>query len=290
MVRFGPFTFDPDSGDLERDGAVERISPQAAHVLRLFLERPGAVISRGELKDRIWPDTTVEFDQGLSFCIRQLRVALGDDASNPRYIETLPKRGYRFLAPVIDPVRTHASNADHDALAKVAQPVSPGRPRSRVGWFIGGASILALAAVIAANAATERQPTPIAIVPFDADSSSLPSIEYRDRLAEAIVERLTNGGGTAVSVMGPSTTRRFRSRSPVDSIRTLTGAEYALSGVVRARGSGYEVFAQLIRAADRGHVWVARWPDSTGAGSSALGERIADSVRRVLVESRPPAR
>ena len=75
-------------------------APQVAAVLDLLVRRPGEVVTRGELRDALWPDTTVEFDQGLNFCIRQLRMALSDDAAQPKYIETLPKRGYRFVGRV----------------------------------------------------------------------------------------------------------------------------------------------------------------------------------------------
>src|SRR6476661_8471128 len=98
-VRFGPFVFDPSTGELTGGGAPTRLAPQVAAVLDLLIRRPGEVVTRGELRDALWPDTTVEFDQGLNFCIRQLRVALSDDAAQPKYIETLHRRGYRFIAP-----------------------------------------------------------------------------------------------------------------------------------------------------------------------------------------------
>src|SRR5437879_2015085 len=100
MFRFGPFEFDPRSGELSRGGATVRLTPQSAAVLAQLLEAKGEVVTREELRNRIWPDTTVEFDQGISFCIRQIRLSLGDDAARPTYVETLPRRGYRFLPTV----------------------------------------------------------------------------------------------------------------------------------------------------------------------------------------------
>src|SRR5579862_4576733 len=100
LRHFGDCSFDAASGELKRGDVITRLQPQVAAVLEIFLERAGAVVTRAELQERLWPDTTVEFDDGLNFCIRQLRVALGDDANAPTYIETLPKRGYRFL-PVV---------------------------------------------------------------------------------------------------------------------------------------------------------------------------------------------
>src|ERR1051325_8897563 len=99
--QFGPFTFDLASGDLTQNGrGTTRLQPQVAALLAALLERAGDVVSRSDLRTRLWPDTTVDFDDGLNFCVRQLRVALGDDAAAPVYVETLPRRGYRFVAPV----------------------------------------------------------------------------------------------------------------------------------------------------------------------------------------------
>src|SRR5438876_8961996 len=100
LYRFDTFTFDPASGELQGAAGVTRLQPQVAALLTVLLEHAGTVVTRAELQARLWPDTTVDFDDGLNFCVRQLRVALGDDANAPKYVETLPRRGYRFVAPV----------------------------------------------------------------------------------------------------------------------------------------------------------------------------------------------
>jgi DNA-binding winged helix-turn-helix (wHTH) protein/Tol biopolymer transport system component len=101
-LRFGNFEFDPQSGKLHRDNLLIRIQPQPLRVLGVLLEKPGEIVSRDELQSRIWDQATfVEFDQGLNYCIRQIRLALHDDAAAPVYIETLKRQGYRFIAPVI---------------------------------------------------------------------------------------------------------------------------------------------------------------------------------------------
>ena len=100
-VRFGDFEFNSLSGKLFLDGISVKIQPQPLRVLAVLLERPGGIVSREQLRTRVWGNATfVEFDQGLNYCIRQIRVALGDEASKPHYIETLPKQGYRFIASV----------------------------------------------------------------------------------------------------------------------------------------------------------------------------------------------
>lgn len=101
-LRFGVFEFDNASGELYRDGKVQpRIREQALQILLMLLERPRVLVTREELRDRLWSsDTFVDFDHGLNTAINQLRSALGDSAANPRFIQTLPRRGYRFIAPV----------------------------------------------------------------------------------------------------------------------------------------------------------------------------------------------
>jgi DNA-binding winged helix-turn-helix (wHTH) protein len=101
IVEFHEFEFDAETGELWKAGAAVKLQPQPAKILALLAGRPGQLVTRDEIRDRIWgKDTFVEFDQSLNFCIRQLRTALGDTADTPRYIETLPRRGYRFIAPV----------------------------------------------------------------------------------------------------------------------------------------------------------------------------------------------
>jgi TolB-like protein/Flp pilus assembly protein TadD len=101
QVRFGPFEFDPRSLDLRRSGRPIRLAPQPAHVLGTLLARPGEMVTREELRQELWShDTFVDFEAGLNYCLGRLRAVLGDDARKPTFIETLPRRGYRFIAPV----------------------------------------------------------------------------------------------------------------------------------------------------------------------------------------------
>jgi DNA-binding winged helix-turn-helix (wHTH) protein/Tol biopolymer transport system component len=138
-LRFGNYELDVRAGKLSRDGIPVKIQPQPLRVLSVLLEHPGETVSREELRSRIWGDATfVEFDQGLNYCIRQIRLALRDDAVAPVYIETLPKQGYRFIAPVTGD------------LAETPIPPAPvsASPKSR-GWLIAG--VFALLAVAGAS-------------------------------------------------------------------------------------------------------------------------------------------
>jgi DNA-binding winged helix-turn-helix (wHTH) protein len=100
-VRFGAFSADLTSGQLFKQGRRIKLQQQPFQVLAMFLERPSEVVTRDELQKRLWPaDTFVDFDHGVNIAINKLREALGDSAEEPRFIETLPRLGYRFISPI----------------------------------------------------------------------------------------------------------------------------------------------------------------------------------------------
>src|SRR5215203_4681014 len=104
LVRFGVFELDLNTGELRKAGARINLPEQPFQVLEALLQRPGDLVSRDELRQRLWPgETFVDFDQGLNAAVRRLRDALGDSAHTPRFVETLPRRGHRFIAPLTPP-------------------------------------------------------------------------------------------------------------------------------------------------------------------------------------------
>src|SRR5712671_5940619 len=110
VIRFGPFELDLGTGELRKHGLKTRLQQQPFRVLALLLEHPGEVVTREELRQVIWPaGTFVEFDVGLDAAIHKLRNALGDSAEQPRLVETLPRRGYRFIAAVEDVATAEAA-------------------------------------------------------------------------------------------------------------------------------------------------------------------------------------
>jgi DNA-binding winged helix-turn-helix (wHTH) protein len=98
VVRFGIFEVDLRAGELRKSGLKLKLSGQPFQVLTILLEHPGEVVTREELQQRLWPDTFVDAERGLNTAINKIREVLGDSAENPRFVETLPRRGYRFLA------------------------------------------------------------------------------------------------------------------------------------------------------------------------------------------------
>jgi eukaryotic-like serine/threonine-protein kinase len=158
-VRFGNFEVDLRSGELRKAGMKVKLSGQPFQVLTILLERHGDVVTREELQKRLWPDTFVDVDHNLNASITKIREALGDSAESPRFVETLPRRGYRFLVPVNDIVEANAPPAAHEpkepgiaaanhseAQVQVKQ-AKPRRPIQSIRWISGvGIFLLAVAA------------------------------------------------------------------------------------------------------------------------------------------------
>ena len=112
VFRFGTFELDPRSEELRKAGTPVKLQPQPLRVLLLLARRQGELVTREEIKQKLWGDETFgDFERGINFSINQIRAALGDDVQTPRYVETLPRRGYRFIAPV-ESLETPAVAAD----------------------------------------------------------------------------------------------------------------------------------------------------------------------------------
>src|ERR1041384_5178719 len=127
LFRFGLFEADPTQSTLTRSGIRVKIQDQPFRLLILLLEHPGEVVTREELRQRLWPEGTyVDFDGSLNVILKRLRAAINDDPDNPRFIQTVPKRGYRFIAPVS---ATHVTPKQQPPLQTVANPASDLSPQ-----------------------------------------------------------------------------------------------------------------------------------------------------------------
>ncbi len=140
LIRFGDFEVDPRSGELRKAGVRQKFGGQPFQVLNILLVRPGEVVTREELQKRLWPDTFVDFDRNLNTAINKIREVLGDSAESPRFVETLPRRGYRFIAPVNGEVTSS------DQLAEQVSPALPIKSRRRALHY--GAAILGIVVVV----------------------------------------------------------------------------------------------------------------------------------------------
>jgi DNA-binding winged helix-turn-helix (wHTH) protein len=158
LIRFGVFELDTEIGELLKQGSKVRLQEQPFQILRILLEHRGKVVTREDLQHRIWPaDTFVDFDRGLYNAIKKLREALGDDAEKPRFIETLPKRGYRFIASVqsgAPPAQAEVHTLPLTGTQSDAPKIR--RERFASGWLWGTSAAVAVILVLALNPSAVR--------------------------------------------------------------------------------------------------------------------------------------
>jgi DNA-binding winged helix-turn-helix (wHTH) protein/TolB-like protein len=284
-IRFGVFAFNPSTGELRRDGIQVRLQPQPAKVLAILAARPGEVVSREDLRQRVWADGTfVDFERGLNFCIAQIRSALGDSAESPRFIETLPRRGYRFVAPV------HAEPPQSSAVDRGLQPAgpiqTPRRPRRR--WLAYAALLLAAGAAAGWYAMAARHgPIRVAVVPFDNETGQDTYEGLARGVADATVARLAAPGRVErLDVIGNSAAlRRPRSFRDLQEIGRDVNAQYVVLAQVKRDETRVRLIAHLIRVKDEAHVWAHTYdrPDFTLAVQAEIAESIASAVTDKLL-------
>ena len=281
ILRFGVFELDVQSGELRKQGIKVRLADQPCQILLLLLDRPDEVVSREELQKKLWPaDTFVDFDVGLSSAVRKLRDALGDSAENPQFIETIPKRGYRFIAPV------------KSATPDLAPPPASRPATSRVGWLgIGGG--LALAAMIAVIVLYQRGSwdrlrgaTPagsiksIAVLPFDNLTGDPGQGYFVDGMTDGLTTNLAQVDG--LQVISRASAMRYREpRKPLPQIgRELTVDALVLGAVVRS-GERLRISAQLVDAATDRHVWAHSY-DGEIRDAVVLQSEIASAIAHAV--------
>jgi DNA-binding winged helix-turn-helix (wHTH) protein/TolB-like protein len=280
-IRFGLFELDPATGDLRREGRPVRLQPQPARVLALLVSRAGEVVSREELRQQIWNDGTfVDFERGLNFCISQIRTALNDSADSPRFIETLPKRGYRFIAPVTatpaGPERAQRVEGAETSAASATRGVS------RWGVAAGGLAVVAvvLIALLAASGRDSR--IRVAVVPFDNETGDSSYGNLGQGIADATVARLAATGRVErLAVVGNSAAlRQPRSFRDLKAIGEAADVEYVVLAQVKRDPSKVRLIAHLIRVSDEAHVWAQTFDRDafTLEAQADIAEQIAKSV------------
>ena len=264
-VRTGLFEIDLGSGQVRKNGRRVPLQEQPFRVLAMLLERPGDVITREQLQARLWAaDTFVGFDEGINTAIRKLRVAFGDSADNPRFIETIPRRGYRFLAPVHEAVADPAQLSESVAAGASAE-LPDERPGS-VRWPILALSAVALLVVLAGVTYLRRSHRPknpaaqkramLAVLPFQ-NMSNDPAQEYfSDGLTEETITDLGQLSPEQLGVIARTSAMAYKhTNKTVSQIGQELGVDYILEGSVRREGGEARVSAQLIRVSDQTHLW-----------------------------------
>jgi TolB-like protein/DNA-binding winged helix-turn-helix (wHTH) protein/cytochrome c-type biogenesis protein CcmH/NrfG len=296
-ARFGVFELDLKSGELRRSGLRVRLPGQPFEILRLLLEKPGELITREELRRTLWPsDTFVDFDHGLNAAVNKLREALGDSADSPRYVETIPRRGYRFLAPVERVGTASTSAAPEIPAASGETPGSVERRRIPALAIAAGALAALLVIVLLAARArrdgTARSATPvraIAVLPFE-ELDAEPGAEYfADGMTEALITRLSQIG--ALPVVSRTSVMRYRgSRQPLSRTARELGVDAVIEGTVQRSGGRVRISARLVAAAADRTLWAESYERDFSdvlALQSEVARAVAEEVRaRVTPEER----
>jgi TolB-like protein/DNA-binding winged helix-turn-helix (wHTH) protein/Tfp pilus assembly protein PilF len=261
-VRFGAFELDCNNGDLSRDGTSLKLQPQPAKVLALLVSRAGEIVSRQELAQQVWgSDTFVDFEQGLNFAVRQIRTALQDDTDHPAFVETLPRRGYRFIAEVKsadEQMGGPISVLVDETAAKVGKkPI----PQFWKLMTIGVTAACLLIAVLLADrlrSHSEARPASqiqsIAVLPLVNLSSDLTQEYFSDGLTDELITELAKTGQLRViSRTSVIALRGSRKRAP--EIGQELHVDAIVEGTVERVGNRVRIRAQLIRAETDQHLW-----------------------------------
>lgn len=288
ILRFGPFEADVQAGELRKQGLKVRLQDQPFQILVMLTGRPGELVTRQEIHQRLWPaDTFIDFDHGLNNAVNRLREALGDSAEVPRFIETLPRKGYRFIgqingdgqlaAPVSSSIGVGPPVAEHDTIAQ--QLIA--RPRFIV--TILACVLLAFIAYfgwrrIRANPSSSSKYVMLAVLPFQ-NLSGDPSQDYfSDGLTEEMIAQLGALSPDQLGVIARTTTMAYKHTSKsVQQIGSELGVGYVLESSVRRDGDQLRISVQLIRTRDQMHVW-ARSYDRHFSHSIELQEEVAKAV------------
>lgn len=284
--RFGVFEVGSGPDDVWKRGIRIRLHAKPLQVLHALLERPGEVVSRQELQRRLWPaDTFVEFDNGLNNAISRLREVLGDSADSPRFIETVPRRGYRFVAPVavVEP-----ASPEQTAIPQLPVLVSAPAPAVRTRRWLPVAFGLAIGMVVTASLyGILRRPAhpidSIAVLPFaTADvSQGSPDRYVAFGMTEALISALSKVGELKV-ISQTSTLQYTATARPLKQIARELGVGAVVEGSVVREGDQVRITVQLIDAASDTHLWTEtyrRQAASVLSDQGALARSMVEEIR-----------
>ena len=296
--RFGAFEVNFQSGELRKGGMRLRLSGQPFQVLAVLVERPGEVVNREELQARLWPaDTFVDFDHGLNNAVARIREVLNDSSDTPRYVETVPRRGYRFIAPVTGApsdngsrpaVETGQAHAETHRAASGMPVPGKRKPYATLMQLLLGvtAFLILLAAIVLYRVWSSKsvaQPPPIkslAVLPLK-NLSGDPSQEY---LADGMTEELTGrlSGIHDLRVISRTSVMRFKdTQLSAPEIAKALDVDAFVEGSVIRDGNRIRVHAQLIRATTDEHFWAQEYDrelEDVLALQSDVAQAIAEKV------------
>jgi DNA-binding winged helix-turn-helix (wHTH) protein/TolB-like protein len=282
IFSFGVFEFHTGSGELRRNGRLVAIEPQPARALTLLLAHHGEIVTRDAMKEAVWDaGTNVDFDRGLAYVISQIRAALGDSADNPRFVQTLPRKGYKFIAPVQASSETRIMPA-LDPMAPPVAPPSEQGPRPRWLW-LGAAAMLLLGATPGLIRYMNRPaPAVVAVSIFDNETGEAAHDQRVANLSDAVVAQLVQMEGDRLAVVGNAAAlRRPRNIRNLEALRTEVEADYVLLGQLQRADTGLRFITHVIRLSDQAHLRANRLEFPDGDLSGLETDVVAEFERAV---------
>jgi TolB-like protein/DNA-binding winged helix-turn-helix (wHTH) protein len=302
IIRFATFAVDLQTRELRKSGLKIKLHGQPFEVLAMLLEKPGEVVGREQLRERLWPtDTFVDFDHGVNTAINRLREALGDSADNPRFIETLPRRGYRFIAPVessAPPAQAAppvSSTVPETLPVPAAEAVKPSGKWKKFAWILAAALLLGL--LVAANVGDFRhrlfggQPrTPvqsIAVLPLVNLSNDVNQDYFADGMTEALTTDL--GKISALRVISRTSVMQYKgTKKSLPEIARELQVDALVEGTVSRSGNHMRITANLVQASPERHLWAESYESEVG-DILTVQTQVAQSVAREIQVKLTPA-
>jgi TolB-like protein/DNA-binding winged helix-turn-helix (wHTH) protein len=291
-VRFGLFELDLRTRQLTKNGVKIRLSLQSIQALSLLLERPGEIVAREELRQRLWPsDVFVDFDHGLNKSIQKLRDALGDSAGSPRYIETIPRIGYRFIGPANGSTGIRKPTSDTNTpppqnLASAPQAGIAGSRRARwlliAAWV--GLGALTGGLLIRWRLRANEPIQSLAVLPLDNMSGDSSQDYFADGMTDELITMLAKD--STLRIVSRTSVMQYRgARRPLPEIARALHADAILEGSVSRSADQVHMTLQLIRADTDSHLWADSY--ERNANDVALPDEAAKAVAKQLHRAVP---
>jgi TolB-like protein/DNA-binding winged helix-turn-helix (wHTH) protein len=279
VLRFGSFALDRASGELRKDGAPIKLPSQQSQLLALLAEREGHVVSREEIRQALWDrETFVDFDRSINLYINKIREALGDDPQNPTFIETLPRKGYRFITPLIKapPVESGSGTAEPPAMSKTNV--------FRRWWMLAGVAAFGAIGLLAALVVPRhREGNPIrslAVLPLENLSHDPEQDYFADGMTDELITDLSKI--SALRVISRTSVMQYKgTKKTVPEIARELNVDAVLEGTVMRDLGRVRITAQLIAAEPEKHLWADKYEGSLNE-VLAFQDSVAQAVAREI--------
>jgi TolB-like protein/DNA-binding winged helix-turn-helix (wHTH) protein/Tfp pilus assembly protein PilF len=272
ILRFGAFELDVRGGELRRSGVLIRLSPQQFRLLRYLAERTGQICGREEIQQEIWGNEVfVDFDRGLNVCIAQIRAALNDDSEAPRFIQTVPRKGYRFVAPV-------------EQLTGLGSSPPPRTPMWRVP-AVRTTLVLVCAGLVlvAASLLLPEHRKMLAVMPFENLTQRAEDGPATEGLVDELITQFGGVDPDRLGVIGRTSVMRFAGRRPgLAEVGRELGVDYVVEGSVRSEGERTRVTVRFVKVKDQAQIWSDTY-EQERAGNLESQENIAAKVTVAVV-------